>query len=352
METALTPGTARRPRPTAELKPRSAPTDELVMMYSALIAWSMLLVAERDSEAPNTAMVETRASPTISAAAVCAVRRGLRIEFSRPRRPAIPSAAASGRPMVLAKGRATSGASIPTPTKMPTAPSPRAGWPGRSAPGRAARCRATVTAEPTTTRRRDDSATLSLSSVMAATGGMRTARRAGLMAEITVTPNPTTRAATTVRRPKTSEPPGSVKPKALRSFSSPTAPSTPRPSPTAEASSPTMAASASTERKTWPLLAPTRRSRASSRVRWPTMIEKVLKIVKPPTKSAMNANTKRAVEKKPRAWLMALACSLATVCPVTTSTPAGRVAAMARCMVALSAPGLASTSIASVCRPH
>ena len=44
------------------------------------------------------------------------------------------------------------------------------------------------------------------------------------------------------------------------------------------------------------------------------MIEKVLKIVKPPTKRAMNANTSRAVEKKPRkAWLMSLTCSLATV---------------------------------------
>jgi hypothetical protein len=44
-----------------------------------------LLVLDFDSEAPNTAIVETRARPTMSAAEVCAVRRGLRIEFSRPR---------------------------------------------------------------------------------------------------------------------------------------------------------------------------------------------------------------------------------------------------------------------------
>ena len=69
-------------------------------------------------------MAETRASPTISADAVWAVRRGLRMEFSRPSRPDIPSRRASGRPMTLAIGRATAGASMATPTKISTAPSP------------------------------------------------------------------------------------------------------------------------------------------------------------------------------------------------------------------------------------
>ena len=68
-----------------------------------------------------------------------------------------------------------------------------------------------------------------------------------------------------------------------------------------EATNPRMAASMSTDRNTCRRLAPTIRSRASSRVRWPTMIEKVLKIVNPPTKSEMNAKTRRAVEKKPSA---------------------------------------------------
>ena len=51
------------------------------------MALSTLLVADVDSDAPNTAMAETRASPTISADAVWAVRRGLRMEFSRPAGP-------------------------------------------------------------------------------------------------------------------------------------------------------------------------------------------------------------------------------------------------------------------------
>ena len=61
----------------------------------------------------------------------------------------------------------------------------------------------------------------------------------------------------------------------------------------------------------------------------------------------MKAKTNRAVEKNERAWLMSLVCSLATVWPVTTSTPAGRTLAMACSTDALSAPGLVRTLMAS-----
>ncbi len=175
---------------------------------------------------------------------------------------------------------------------------------------------------------------------------MRTARRAGLMADTTVTPTPTTSAATTVRDSNTSDPVGRVMPKPDKRASSPMAASTPSPSPTRDARMPRMVASNKTERNTWRRLAPTIRSRANSRVRWPTMIEKVLKMVNPPTNSEMKANTSSAVEKNPSAWLTLLDCSLATVWPVTTSTPEGSSLAMARCTTCLSAPGVANTSMA------
>ena len=177
---------------------------------------------------------------------------------------------------------------------------------------------------PTTIRRRDDSSWSPWWSARAATGGIRTARRAGLMADTTVTPTPTTRAAMTVRDSKTRGPVGRVMPNPLSRASRPRAASTPSPRPISEATSPSRPASTSTERKTWRRLAPTIRSRASSRVRWPTRIEKVLKMVNPPTNSEMKANTSSAVEKKDSAWLIELVCSLATVWPVTTSTPGGR----------------------------
>ena len=70
-------------------------------------------------------------------------------------------------------------------------------------------------------------------------------------------------------------------------------------------------------------------------------------MVNAPTNSAMNAKTSSAVEKKPSAWLIESVLSLTTVCPVTTSTPGGRTAAMARWTAALLAPGAVTTLMSS-----
>ena len=48
------------------------------------------------------------------------------------------------------------------------------------------------------------------------------------------------------------------------------------------------------------------------------MMEKVLKMVNPPTNSEMNANTSSAVEKKRERLVDRVVCSFATVWPVTT----------------------------------
>ena len=94
--TVDTPGIRATAAATEVLNPELGP----VMMSSALTALSRLVFADSDSDAPRTAIVDTSAIPTIRAAAVCAVRRGLRIEFSRPILPGVPSSAASGRPSI------------------------------------------------------------------------------------------------------------------------------------------------------------------------------------------------------------------------------------------------------------
>ena len=81
--------------------------------------------------------------------------------------------------------------------------------------------------------------------------------------------------------------------------------------PAAEATSPTTTASASTEAMRWERLAPSARSRPSSRVRWATRIEKVLKMMKAPTSRATAAKSIRAVVRKPRALVHDSAASLA-----------------------------------------
>ena len=73
-----------------------------------------------------------------------------------------------------------------------------------------------------------------------------------------------------------------------------------------------IAASPSTERNTCRRLAPTTRSSASSRVRWPTVIENVLKIVNPPTNSEMSAKMSSAVEMNESSLSTALESSFAT----------------------------------------
>ncbi len=230
------------------LKPPGPPFELVfVTIRSALMALSTLLVAERESEAPNTAMAETRASPTISADEVCAVRRGLRMEFSRPSRPDIPSRRAPGRPMTLAMGRATAGASMATPTKIKTAPRPTSAMAGAVRPTARRAMPITVMTPPRMKRRRKGMSSSACCSETAATGAMRTARRAGPMAETSVTPTPTTTHTMTVRASKTSGPDGSVTPNPLNSFSSPMAASTPSPRPTIDDSRPTTAASPSTD---------------------------------------------------------------------------------------------------------
>jgi len=64
-------------------------------------------------------------------------------------------------------------------------------------------------------------------------------------------------------------------------------------------------------------------------VRWPTVIENVLKIVNAPTNSEIAAKISSAVEMNDSALSTALDSSLATVWPLTTSTPGGSSRAIA-----------------------
>ena len=78
---------------------------------------------------------------------------------------------------------------------------------------------------------------------------------------------------------------------ASSAFASPSPPNRP----STEASTPIASASASTEPSTWRRWAPTIRSSPSSRVRWATVIESVLKMVNAPTRIATPPNTSSAI---------------------------------------------------------
>ncbi len=70
-------------------------------------------------------------------------------------------------------------------------------------------------------------------------------------------------------------------------------------------------------------------------------------MVNAPTNSEISAKISSAVLKNDSAWFTTVCCSSMIVCPVTTSAPGGSARAIDRCTAALSAPGLATTSMKS-----
>src|SRR6266704_4570264 len=265
----------------------------------------------------------TSARPIISAAAVAEVLRGLRMAFCLARLPGSRKALANGQPIHLASGRAISGLRMATPRKITTAPAPTTEIrlsTSRNSPSSSRPTPISVTSEPMIERRRiERDGGVAASARIAATGGTRVARSAGMNEDTSVITTPTTIETITVRSSKTVPVDGRSMPTAPSTPRRPSAITTPNPRPIAEATSPTRPDSSSTEPSTWRRLAPRQRSRASSRVRCATMIEKVLKIRKAPTNSATPANASSAVEKKPRPSWISLAERCAWSAPVMLS---------------------------------
>ena len=154
----------------------------------------------------------------MSAAAVEAVRAGLRIAFERASVPATPPMRVAGQPSTLASGRAMLGATIATPRKRPRTPTTEH---EETRPRRDARDEGADADEGERDRRRRASAIVGPKrasreggstdpSRTAAIGGTRVARSAGQRLARSVTRVPTTSETTTVRVAKTSPVSGRV----------------------------------------------------------------------------------------------------------------------------------------------
>ena len=96
------------------------------------------------------------------------------------------------------------------------------------------------------------------------------------MADAKVTPTPMATADTTVLAPMMTGESGKSAPRAENMACRPKATSTPSPSPTKVETRPTTTASHTTDWVICRPLAPSARSSPSSRIRWPTMMVKVL----------------------------------------------------------------------------
>jgi len=245
--------------------------------------------------APSTATTVTRVSPIISAAAVEAVRLGLRTEFEFASSPAMPPLRRAGQPTRRVSGSTMCGAAKATPTNRPRIPKtsnsttasvaiPLAKMPTQMAATEAAITTTAVLSEWAAKR---DGGSVEPSRT-AAIGGTRVARRAGTTLASTVITVPSASETSTVRSANTIPASGRSPPIAVSSLASPN----PANSPITEASSPITTPSITTERMTCLREAPSVRSVANSRVRWATVIDSVLKIT--------NAPTNRAIPPKPR----------------------------------------------------
>ena len=160
-------------------------------------------------------------------------------------------------------------------------------------------------------------------------------------------PIPTTAAATTVRGWMIVCASGNPAPAALKRITITRATITPPTRPSNVAISPSAKASATIIRRTCLPEAPTARSRASSRSRWPMVIWKMLLMMNAATNAVMNAKIKRPVPNTSTNELTPSALSSATCSPVTTSVRSGSTSSMAACTAAGSASSVTLRSMAS-----
>ena len=266
-------------------------------------------------------MSPTSPTPIISAAAVAEVRLGLRIAFSRAIDPVMPLILRIGAPRAALIGVAMIGPRMATPRKTTAMPTPTNSSPLLpKRPSRSSTTPSMVTTPPTRARRGEVAEESMDESRMAAIGGMREARTAGKTAATTVTRRPVTNDQMTALAGMTMELAGMSRPRTPSNALSPTARKIPPTKPTIDAVMPTRTASNSTDPTTWRCPAPMARSSASSRLRWATMIEKVLKMMKEPTSSATTPKMSRNVLKNDRLSFRLFWLSLVMSFPLITST--------------------------------
>ena len=152
-------------------------------MKSALKSWSMVWLTEALADWPKTENMVTRASPTISADAVAAVRRGLRMAFCAGQDAGHPGGVAQRPAEDVGHGpgddggqggHAEEGDGDPTPTWRAWLV-----WETNS-PSSITVTPVTRPTVPMMARRTIDPAESAMGSPRAATGGILDARRAGL----------------------------------------------------------------------------------------------------------------------------------------------------------------------------
>ncbi len=243
----------------------------------------------------------------------------------------------------------SSGLSRATPRKTPTAPTPTQASPGSSAPkipSAIAAAPRPVSTTPATVRLwRSLVVWGTTPSRSPETGATLVARRAGISAASTVIPVPRIRPTITVRGSTTVPVFGRSMPSAENRLPITFANPIPSATPMIAAPSPITKASRTTLARIWRREAPSVRNIANSRVRWATVIEKVLKIRNAATNRATPAKISSAVFRKPVKLLMSSRWDSTFWAPVLTSRSSGSAAFRFAARCSGVTPGAAATEI-------
>ena len=249
--------------------------------------------------APTMPNAATSATPKVRANAVVAVRRGFLREFVDANFPTAPNGAPKARPSAGTIGMDSAGEARKVPTITNKAPAPR--MPARTPVSASLRTRATTAATtpsrttipPAMVRSFNGDELETSPERIASTGCTRPARRAGDHAETTVMSTPITRGRITACGVRLSSVLGRPNPAISMIAKMPLASPMPATMPNAEPTRPTRTASKTTEVVSWLREAPRERSRANSRMRWATTMEKVLAMMNAPTSRLTRAKASR-----------------------------------------------------------
>ena len=347
--TARTPGVRSvAPMVPAGMVPNCLP----VTMRSPFSVLSSAELNDALSPCANTATKATSPMPIIRAAAVAAVRAGLRVALRRARVPDSPGRCSSGQPMTRARNGTAYRLSEPMAANTRNAPSAITSRRRVESPPPVSAMTMTATPPMASTaammgvKREMRDGGISAPSRSAAMGGTRLARNAGMSAASTATPTPTSRAVSAM--PTVSSAPATGMPPGRNSLNTPTsraANPNPAASPSNPATRPMTRASPTTDHITCLRLAPMVRSRPSSRRRCATVMENVLKMMNAATNSAMTPNASSAgLRNLSMASLVRAACLAASCAPVLTSTVRGSLARSVRARASAEMPGSAATA--------
>jgi len=260
---------------------------------------------------------------------VAAVRVEFRVAFSRARRPRMRPLRSSGQPtsrtaVLMAMGpTATMARTItPAPTALLARRCDADPEPVRASASPAAKSARARTARNQVVRLLAERRPWW--SRIAWRGAAFVARSAGIRAAAVVTSRPTPSPISTVRSWKEMPAEGRLRPMAPnRALISVAATKPPR-SPTSDAAIPIVAASSSTVPRTWRRVAPSARSSENSPIRSAIVIEKVLKMAKPPRSTAMNPNTNSPSVRIPRRSAIPAASALTWLWVLRTTSSGER----------------------------